>query len=111
MLRLAAPVAGMRSLPVMKESSFRWLGGLERVKKSQNQDITGSESGSVVAVAIVAALGISRSLLFPGFVFGQFSYVATARRAGTSRGSSEPRTINSISSGRNSASALPPHTV
>lgn len=99
-------MAGIRSLPVTKESSFRWFVGVDRARKSQNQHIVGSEVGSasVFASLLFLSLGL-------GCDVGQFSYVATARRVGTSRGSSEPRTINSISSGRNNARAFPPQTV
>lgn len=36
MIRFAAPVAGMRSLPVIKLKIFRWSFGDDREKKSQN---------------------------------------------------------------------------
>lgn len=93
MVSEAAPMAGMRSLPVMNASSLLWSLGLARSNDSQNHLSVGSVwSGLLV--------------LFP-----QFSYSADTRSDVISNGSSEPRTSNSISSGRNSERAFPPQTV
>ena len=88
--KLAAPMAGIRSLPVMNDRIFRCAEGCVCSKKSQNHCTTGSVSGCGD---------------------GQFSYTATARSEATSNGSSEPRTRSSISSARKRESALPPQTV
>lgn len=142
MTRDVAPVAGMRSLPVMNESKRRWSRADARSNVAQNQRSVGSVSGeNVAAVAgseeavgvaelelgmkvgvkggAAAAAAAGSPLLdldlalfgFFGGMFGQFVYSATARSDSMSSGSSEPRTRSSISSGMNSESALPAHTV